>query len=70
MPVGWNCMNSMSCSGMPARSAMAMPSPVLMSALVVVRYMRPAPPVAISVVRASITSGAPVSISIASAPST
>src|SRR3989344_3522852 len=42
MPVGWNCTNSMSCNGMPARSAMAMPSPVLMSALVVVRYTRAA----------------------------
>ena len=28
MPVGWNCTNSMSCSGRPARSTMALPSPV------------------------------------------
>ena len=28
MPVGWNCTNSMSCNGMPARSAIALPSPV------------------------------------------
>src|SRR5688572_20856231 len=28
MPVGWNCTNSMSCNGRPARSAMPPPSPV------------------------------------------
>ena len=28
MPVGWNCSNSMSCRGRPARSTMALPSPV------------------------------------------
>ena len=28
MPVGWNCTNSMSWSGSPARSTMALPSPV------------------------------------------
>src|SRR3569623_164133 len=33
-PVGWNCQNSMSCSGRPARAAMPRPSPVLMNALV------------------------------------
>jgi hypothetical protein len=33
-PVGWNCQNSMSSSGMPARAAMPRPSPVLMKALV------------------------------------
>jgi hypothetical protein len=33
-PVGWNCQNSMSSSGMPARAAMPTPSPVLMKALV------------------------------------
>ena len=27
-PVGWNCTNSMSWSGSPARSAIALPSPV------------------------------------------
>ena len=27
-PVGWNCTNSRSCSGSPARAAMALPSPV------------------------------------------
>ncbi|KAG1414509.1 hypothetical protein G6F57_023831 [Rhizopus arrhizus] len=43
-PVGWNCQNSMSCSGMPARAAMPRPSPVLMKALVEAAQMRPAPP--------------------------
>src|SRR5205085_1928870 len=33
-PVGWNCQNSMSSSGMPARAAMPRPSPVLMKAFV------------------------------------
>ena len=33
-PVGWNCQNSMSSRGMPARAAMPKPSPVLMKALV------------------------------------
>jgi hypothetical protein len=28
MPVGWNWMNSMSWHGRPARSAIALPSPV------------------------------------------
>src|SRR5271165_3053446 len=48
-PVGWNCQNSMSSSGMPARAAMPSPSPVLMKALVLAAKMRPAPPVASSV---------------------
>ena len=33
--VGWNCTNSMSATAAPARSAMAMPSPVLSTGLVV-----------------------------------
>lgn len=33
-PVGWNCTNSRSCSGRPARAAMALPSPVHVCALV------------------------------------
>ncbi|CAD6562534.1 hypothetical protein LMG28727_07774 [Paraburkholderia kirstenboschensis] len=49
-PVGWNCQNSMSCSAMPERAAMPRPSPVLMNALVEAAKMRPAPPVANSVV--------------------
>ena len=35
--VGWNCMNSMSFSGRPSRSAIAMPSPVHAYAFVVAR---------------------------------
>src|SRR5215207_6479733 len=45
-PVGWNCQNSMSSSGMPALAAMPRPSPVLMKALVLAAKMRPAPQVA------------------------
>ena len=33
--VGWNCMNSTSATGTPARSAMATPSPVASAGLVV-----------------------------------
>src|SRR3569832_232798 len=40
-PVGWNCQNSMSSSGRPARAAMPMPSPVLMQALVDAAQLRP-----------------------------
>ena len=43
-------MNSMSFSGRPACSAIAMPSPVQAYAFVVTRYCRPAPPVAITTV--------------------
>ena len=35
--VGWNCMNSMSFSGSPARSAIDIPSPVQAYAFVVAR---------------------------------
>ncbi len=52
--VGWNCMNSMSFSGTPARSAIAIPSPVHAQAFVVARYMRPTPPVASTTVFAPI----------------
>ena len=51
--VGWNCMNSMSFSGTPARHAIDMPSPVQAYALVVPRYMRPSPPVAMITAPAS-----------------
>src|SRR6266850_1861301 len=51
-PVGWNCQNSMSSRGIPARAAMPRPSPVQMKALVVEEKIRPAPPVAKSVARA------------------
>src|SRR6266705_11958 len=51
-PVGWNCQNSMSSRGKPARAAMPRPSPVQMNALVVEEKIRPAPPVAKSVARA------------------
>lgn len=40
-PVGWNCTNSRSCSGMPARAAMALPSPVQVCAEVAEKYARP-----------------------------
>ena len=53
--VGWNCMNSMSFSGTPACSAIAIPSPVQAYAFVVARYSRPAPPVARINVLAPIT---------------
>ena len=41
MPVGWNCTNSMSCSGSPARSTMALPSPVQVWAEVAEKKARP-----------------------------
>ena len=69
-PVGWNCQNSMSSSGMPARAAMPRPSPVLMKALVLAAKMRPAPPVASSMVLASRMCSSPVSISSAVTPTT
>ena len=69
-PVGWNCQNSMSSSGMPARAAMPRPSPVLMKALVEAAKMRPAPPVASSTVLACRMCRSPVSISSAVTPTT
>ncbi len=69
-PVGWNCQNSMSSSGMPARAAMPRPSPVLMNALVDAAKIRPAPPVAKTVVFACRIITSPVSISYATTPST
>ena len=44
--VGWNCTNSTSAVGTPARSAMATPSPVDSDGLVVTENSWPAPPVA------------------------
>ena len=44
--VGWNWTNSMLAIVAPARHAMATPSPVAESLLVVYRYTRPQPPVA------------------------
>ena len=44
--VGWNCTNSTSATGTPARSAMATPSPVASGGLVVTEKSWPAPPVA------------------------
>ena len=41
MPVGWNCTNSMSCSGSPARNTMALPSPVQVWAEVAEKKARP-----------------------------
>ncbi|MNT00109.1 hypothetical protein D3C72_1345290 [compost metagenome] len=69
-PVGWNCQNSMSCSGMPARAAMPRPSPVLMNALVDAWKMRPAPPVASSTALACSSYRSPVSSSSAVTPTT
>ncbi len=53
--VGWNCMNSTSATGTPARRAMARPSPVDWTGLVVTANSWPAPPVAsiVSVARTS-----------------
>ena len=62
-PVGWNCQNSMSSSGRPARAAMPRPSPVLMNALVDAAKIRPAPPVASTVTFACSIMTSPVSIS-------
>ena len=54
MPVGWNCTASMLPSvAMPVSSAMAVPMPSQMTALVVTRYSRPAPPVAMTVALAT-----------------
>ena len=44
--VGWNCMNSTSATGTPARRAMATPSAVASAGLVVTAKSCPAPPVA------------------------
>ena len=44
-PVGWYCTNSISFKGTPAWYARAIPSPVLMAALVVKEKIRPRPPV-------------------------
>ena len=40
-PVGWNCTNSRSCSGRPARATIALPSPVHVCADVALKYARP-----------------------------
>ena len=47
--VGWNCMNSTSATATPARSAIAIPSPVERDGLVVTAKHWPAPPVAMIV---------------------
>ncbi len=47
----------------PARHAMAMPSPVLMSGLVVYKYTLPAPPVANTVFCAAMVITLPVVLS-------
>ena len=44
--VGWNCTNSTSAVGTPARRAIATPSPVDSGGLVVTEKSWPAPPVA------------------------
>jgi hypothetical protein len=46
IPVGWNCMNSMSMSSAPARYASACPSPVHSHEFELMRNARPMPPVA------------------------
>ena len=54
MPVGWNCTASMLPSAAtPVSSAIAAPMPSQITALVVTRYTRPAPPVAIAVALAT-----------------
>jgi hypothetical protein len=54
--VGWNCMNSMFSIFPFARYTIAIPSPVAMRGLVVVRYAWPQPPVASKVIFANIFS--------------
>ena len=49
--VGWNCMNSRSAVAAPARSAIAIPSPVATPGFVVAAYRCPAPPVASTTAR-------------------
>ena len=56
--VGWNCTNSTSAVGTPARSAMATPSPVDSAGLVVTEYSCPAPPVASTTLAARMATGA------------
>ena len=69
MPVGWNCTASMLPSAAtPVSSASAWPMPSLMTALVVTRYRRPAPPVAITVARATQAASSPVMRSRTTAP--
>ena len=60
----------MSSSGKPARAAIPIPSPVLMKALVEAAQIRPAPPVANTVVLACKIMASPVSISSATTPTT
>ena len=57
--VGWNCTNSTSATATPARSAMAMPSPVASTGLVVTANSWPAPPVASSTLAARTSRRAP-----------
>ena len=57
--VGWNCMNSTSATATPARSAIAMPSPVDTGGFVVTENSWPAPPVARMVCRARSSTGTP-----------
>ena len=51
--VGWNCTNSRSRSGAPARSASAIPSPVATAGLVVWENTWPSPPLASTTARHS-----------------
>ncbi len=69
-PVGWYWTNSMSFKGAPERYASAIPSPVLMAALVVNGKTRPAPPVHRITARAAIAWILPLEISIATQPCT
>ena len=56
--VGWNCTNSTSAVGTPARRAMATPSPVDSAGLVVTENSCPAPPVASTTWSARTSTGA------------
>ena len=58
--VGWNCTNSTSATATPARSAIATPSPVASTGLVVTENSWPAPPVARRTCSARTSVSAPV----------
>ncbi len=58
--VGWNCTNSTSAQATPARSAIARPSPVASTGLVVAAKTWPEPPVANRTWRERISCTAPL----------
>ncbi len=70
MPVGWNCMNSISTRLLPALSASAWPSPVPSHELLVTLKDLPIPPVARMTAGASKSMNRPDSREYARAPAT